>query len=75
MTDKPNLSGLSFRMCPSACNAEGCVISGKFYCAHPNKGGLHQSEMLDPATLNRRDHAKAELERQAAEAKIVAMRS
>jgi len=75
MSDKPNLAGLTARMCPSACSAEGCVISGKAYCAHPTKGPLHQAEMQDHDALTRRDHAKAHLERQATEARITTMRS
>jgi hypothetical protein len=42
-----SLTGLTVKDCPKACNADGCVISGKPYCAHPRKGGLHGRTMGD----------------------------
>lgn len=39
--------GLTVQDCPKACNADGCVISGKSYCAHPRKGGLHMTDLAN----------------------------
>jgi hypothetical protein len=37
----PNqLAGITRDQCATACNRDGCVISGKPHCAHPMKGGL-----------------------------------
>lgn len=45
---KPNtFDGLTVQDCPSGCNADGCVISGKSYCAHPRKGGLHMTDLAN----------------------------
>lgn len=44
--DKPDIyAGMTVADCPKGCNADGCVISGKPYCAHPRKGGLHMTDL------------------------------
>lgn len=50
--------GLTLTDCCNACNVDGCVISGKPYCAHPRKGGLHSAEMQNPNALRRRKEAE-----------------
>lgn len=37
--------GLTRTACADTCNAKGCAISGKPYCAHPTKGGLQPADM------------------------------
>lgn len=55
----PNIyAGMTVKDCCIDCNAERCVISGKPYCAHPRKGGLHPVEMGDQAALRRRKEAE-----------------
>lgn len=63
-------AGLTRTACAAACNATGCAISGKGYCAHPFKGALHPSDMSSPAALARLDAARAELDRDGLEAAI-----
>jgi hypothetical protein len=46
-------AGLTKTACADGCNAKGCVISGKPYCAHPTKGGLQTTDMNDNAALKR----------------------
>jgi hypothetical protein len=53
--------GMTVTDCAGACNVERCVISGKPYCAHPRKGGLHHADMLIPAALARLERAKRNL--------------
>jgi hypothetical protein len=65
-----NFDGLTTVNCCDDCGIEGCVISGKPYCAHPHKGGLHASEQQDPDALKRLRSAKALLDRAAAEDKL-----
>jgi hypothetical protein len=54
-------AGMTVKDCCSGCNANACVISGKPYCAHPRKGGLHPTEMSDNGALNRRKEAENRL--------------
>jgi hypothetical protein len=51
-------AGMSVKDCPAACNINGCVISGKPYCAHPRKCGLQPAEMSDSGALARRKDAE-----------------
>jgi hypothetical protein len=51
-------AGMTVKDCCHGCNADGCVISGKSYCAHPRKGGLHPSEQNDQGALTRRKEAE-----------------
>jgi hypothetical protein len=46
------------------------MISGKPYCAHPRKGGLHAAEQQNPETLKRYRSALAVLARAVAEDKL-----
>jgi hypothetical protein len=48
--------------CADACNADGCAISGKNYCAHPAKGGLQSADMNDSAALKRLKKAQDQLD-------------
>lgn len=50
-------AGLTVTDCPSACNAQGCIISGIGVCAHPRKGGLQGRLMHDNAAIGRLNHA------------------
>ena len=70
ITQRADLSGMSETNCCDACNKDGCVISGSFYCAHPKKGGLHAPQMQDNEAMKRHRSAIAILERSAAEAKL-----
>jgi hypothetical protein len=66
---KENFDGLTATNCCDDCKADGCVISGKPYCAHPRKGGLHASEMQDADALKRHRSAIAFLARAEAQDK------
>jgi len=55
------LAGLTVKDCCHACDVDACVISGKPYCAHPRKGGLHPAEMGDHAAMSRRKEAERRL--------------
>jgi hypothetical protein len=57
-------AGMTVRDCCDGCNEKACVISGKPYCAHPRKGGLHGPEMSDNAALLRRKQAETVLGKQ-----------
>lgn len=46
-------AGLTKTACADGCNAKGCVISGKSYCAHPTKGALQAGDMNDASALKR----------------------
>jgi hypothetical protein len=67
---QPDLSGLSETNCCDNCNKDGCVVSGKSYCAHPRKGGLHAPEQQNNEALKRYRSALAILERATVEAKL-----
>lgn len=56
-----NITGISVTDCPKACNADGCVISGKPYCAHPRKGGLQAADQGNTAALERLQTAQKKL--------------
>ena len=62
--------GMTEAACCFDCNIDGCVVSGKPYCAHPRKGGLHAPEQQNPEALQRYRRAVAILDRAAAEAKL-----
>lgn len=51
-------AGLTVTDCCNECSVNGCVISGKPYCAHPRKGGLQSREIQDQAALKRLNGAK-----------------
>ena len=53
--------GLTRTACANACNIKGCAISGKPYCAHPTKGGLHSVDMNNAAALRRLQNARDQL--------------
>jgi hypothetical protein len=57
-------AGISTTDCCDACNKDGCVISGKNYCAHPMKGGLQSPQMQDNDALRRFNRAKGALRNQ-----------
>jgi hypothetical protein len=46
-------AGLTKTACADGCNAKGCVISGKPYCAHPTKGALQTGDMNNAGALKR----------------------
>lgn len=48
--------------CADACNANGCVISGKSYCAHPAKGGLQAADMSNRDALKRLQDARDQID-------------
>ena len=62
MTKTVDLAGLTERNCAIGCNANGCVISGRSYCAHPRKGGLQTVDMQNAEALARSDQAREHLE-------------
>jgi hypothetical protein len=53
--------GLTATTCASKCDADGCVLSGKAYCAHPRKGGLHHGQMQDADALRRLQRARDQI--------------
>jgi len=57
------LGGLTVTACCKACSADGCVISGSSYCAHPRKGGLQGVDMHDTAAIGRLNAARKLLAR------------
>jgi len=57
-TEASPFAGLTVNDCCKGCNVNGCVISGKSYCAHPRKGGLHAAEMHDDGAMRRRRSAE-----------------
>lgn len=63
------LLGINNDDCPIDCSMERCVISGKPYCAHPKKCGLHAIDKMVPEAVQRYNRARkvlahAEIERQ-----------
>jgi hypothetical protein len=69
------LDGMTETMCPNECTADGCVISGKPYCAHPRKGGLHNTQMQDHEALRRAELAREHIAHAALAATIAARRT
>ncbi|WP_156435158.1 hypothetical protein [Bradyrhizobium lablabi] len=69
------LDGITDAMCPNECNADGCVISGKPYCAHPRKGGLHAIQMQDNDALRRAEQAREHIALAATAAKLEARKT
>lgn len=57
-------AGMTVKDCCTGCNERACVISGKPYCAHPRKGGLHVAEQQDSGALARRRSAEKTLGKQ-----------
>lgn len=53
--------GLTKTGCADGCNATGCVISKRPYCAHPTKGGLQTVDMNDAGALKRLRAARDQL--------------
>jgi hypothetical protein len=51
-------AGMTVTTCPAGCNVEGCIISGKPYCAHPYKGGLQGRDAQDASAVARLNAAK-----------------
>ena len=51
-------TGMTVSACCHDCNVDGCVISGKPYCAHPRKGGLHSAEKHDNVAMRRSQAAE-----------------
>jgi hypothetical protein len=67
---KVDFDGMTVSNCCGDCNIDRCVISGKPYCAHPRKGGLHAPEMQNPEALKRLRSDNAFLDRAAALDKV-----
>ena len=67
---KANFDGMTATNCCDDCNVDGCVVSGKPYCGHPRKGGLHAGEMEDADAIKRHRWAVAFLDRAAADDKL-----
>ncbi len=57
----PEFAGLTATECCDGCNETKCVISGKPYCAHPLKGGLHAIQKTQPDTMKRFNRAVSTL--------------
>jgi hypothetical protein len=53
--------GMTATTCSSKCNADGCVISGRGYCAHPRKGGLQAVDLSSPDALRRAQQARDQI--------------
>jgi hypothetical protein len=70
-TKELDLTGLTDSNCCIGCNANGCVISGQGYCAHPRKGGLHHHQLQsDQDAMRRIRLAREVLTRGSAELQI-----
>lgn len=67
--------GLTETDCCGGCGPDYCVLSGKAYCAHPRKGGLHFGQMQDSAALRRLQQARDRLAMDSLEAKLAARRT
>jgi hypothetical protein len=52
-------AGLTNENCASGCSEAGCIISGIGVCGHPRKGGLQDTQKLDPAAVARFERAVA----------------
>jgi hypothetical protein len=63
-------TGLTVTNCCDACNVDGCVISGKSYCAHPRKGGLNSRDQQDITALRRAQQSQRILGKQLLDAKM-----
>ncbi len=63
-------AGMTILECPTACNIDRCVISGRPYCAHPGKSGL-QLVSADAAAIERFAKAKTRLEHQKVDTRMV----
>ena len=46
------LDGMTAIACPTACNEERCIISGRGHCTHPCKGGIPE-DIQTPEILER----------------------
>lgn len=68
-------AGLTAADCPRACDEQGCVLSGKAYCGHPRKGGLHAAQQQDPQALRRVQQAREQIDHDALAATLAARRS
>ena len=66
--DADDFPGLAAKECAQGCSPKRCVISGKPYCAHPNKGGLQSTDMYDSTAVERFGRARKMLAHQATEA-------
>jgi hypothetical protein len=53
--------GLTATTCSNKCNIDGCVISGRSYCAHPRKGSLHAVDLSSPDALRRAQQARDQI--------------
>jgi hypothetical protein len=53
--------GMTATTCSSKCNADGCVISGRNYCAHPRKGGLQAVDLSNNEALRRAQQARDQI--------------
>jgi hypothetical protein len=67
--------GLTRTACAATCNAQACTISGKPYCAHPNKGGLQFSDMQNRPAPARMEAARDFLARENLEAGLAKRRN
>jgi hypothetical protein len=74
-TADTDFSGLTDTNCCAGCDSEYCVISGKAYCAHPRKGGLHHGQMQDANALRRVQIARDQLAHDAVTARMKAQRT
>ena len=63
------LGGLSATECPYDCSPNGCVISVRPFCAHPNKGGMQSVMQGDPEAVIRYNKARKLLAHQALDKK------
>ena len=71
-----DLAGLTENNCCGGCNADRCLISGKPYCAHPRKGGLHHQQLQsDHDAMRRLQTARETRARTAIELQIGSQRA
>jgi hypothetical protein len=70
-TADTDLTGLTDSNCCVGCSEAGCVISGKPYCGHPRKGGLHHHQLQsDHDAMRQLQTAREMLARSALELQI-----
>lgn len=55
--------GLTAKDCAKGCGPDGCVISGRDYCAHPMKGALQAIDLQNRAAIERIERARKHIGR------------
>ena len=73
-TADADFTGLTVSSCCGDCGPDYCVLSGKAYCSHPRKGGLHHGQMQDVEALRRMQRARDQIALDAFTARLAAQK-